>query len=196
LVLADLPVSGLSREAWETWPHPTDLVSLYPLPSTDLFQYAASIAPGAEPRLGLADLQATLEDRTGRTNIRLHEPQWTSVWRANIRLVDHYRIGSVFLAGDAAPIHSPAGGQGMNTGIQDAHNLAWKFAAVVNEVPRSPCSTVRGRAPTRRRPRTGPLQCATGHVHPDPCRPGAAGREHHPGRRRTPRVGAGPRRPA
>ncbi|WP_410567187.1 FAD-dependent oxidoreductase [Amycolatopsis sp. cmx-4-61] len=133
MVLADLPVSGLSRAAWETWRHPAGVMSLCPLPSTEVFQYAATLAPGAEARLSLADLQATLEERTGRADIRLHEPEWTSVWRANIRLVEHYRVGNAFLAGDAAHIHSPAGGQGMNTGIQDAHNLAWKFAAVVND---------------------------------------------------------------
>lgn len=135
MVIADLPVTGLGRDAWETWRHPSGMMSLCPLPSTDLFQYAATVAPGAEPRLGLADLQATFEERTGRTDIRLHEPEWASVWRANVRLADRYRVGNVFLAGDAAHIHSPAGGQGMNTGIQDAHNLAWKLAAVVNGAP-------------------------------------------------------------
>ncbi len=133
VVVADLPVTGLGRDAWEMWRHPTGVVSLCPLPSTELFQYAATVAPGAEPKVGLPDLQATLEERTGRRDIRLHEPEWTSVWRANIRLADRYRVGGVFLAGDAAHVHSPAGGQGMNTGIQDAHNLAWKIAAVVND---------------------------------------------------------------
>jgi hypothetical protein len=75
-------------------------------------------------------MQAILDRRSGRTDIRLHEPEWSSLWRANIRLVDRYREGCVFLAGDAAHIHSPAGGQGMNTGIGDAHNLGWKLAAV------------------------------------------------------------------
>ena len=46
-------------------------------------------------------------------------------------MVDRYRAGRVFLAGDAAHVHSPAGGQGMNTGIQDAHNLGWKLASVI-----------------------------------------------------------------
>jgi hypothetical protein len=77
-------------------------------------------------------MRAILERRTGRTDIRLHEPEWSSLWRANIRLVDRYREGNVFLAGDAAHIHSPAGGQGMNTGIQDTHNLGWKLAAVAD----------------------------------------------------------------
>jgi hypothetical protein len=76
-------------------------------------------------------MQAILERRTSRTDIRLHEPQWSSLWRANIRLAGRYHEGHVFLAGDAAHIHSPAGGRGMNTGIQHAHNLGWKLAAVV-----------------------------------------------------------------
>ncbi|WP_276616812.1 FAD-dependent monooxygenase [Streptomyces sp. DASNCL29] len=51
---------------------------------------------------------------------------------ANVRMVDRYRVGRVFLAGDAAHIHSPAGGQGMNTGVQDAVNIGWKLAAVLH----------------------------------------------------------------
>jgi hypothetical protein len=77
-------------------------------------------------------MQTILECRSGRRDIRLHELGWSSLWRANVRLVDRYRERRVFLAGDAAHIHSPAGGQGMNTGIQDARNLGWKFAAVAN----------------------------------------------------------------
>src|ERR1700735_5094648 len=49
----------------------------------------------------------------------------------NIRMVDRYRVGRIFLAGDAAHVHSPVGGQGMNTGIQDAYNLGWKLSAVL-----------------------------------------------------------------
>ncbi len=75
-------------------------------------------------------MQAILERRSGRIDIRLEKPEWSSLWRANIRIVDRYREGRVMLAGDAAHIHSPAGGQGMNTGIQDAHNLGWNAAAV------------------------------------------------------------------
>jgi 2-polyprenyl-6-methoxyphenol hydroxylase-like FAD-dependent oxidoreductase len=130
MIIADLAVDGLDRDAWHMWRHDEGLVSLCPLPSTNDFQYAAGIAPGQDPALSLANMQAILERRTGRTDIRLHEPHWSSLWRANIRLVDRYREGRVFLAGDAAHIHSPAGGQGMNTGIQDAYNLGWKLAWV------------------------------------------------------------------
>jgi hypothetical protein len=58
------------------------------------------------------------------------DPLWLSTFRINERKVSDYRRGRVFLAGDAAHIHSPAGGQGMNTGMQDAINLAWKLAMV------------------------------------------------------------------
>ena len=51
-----------------------------------------------------------------------------STYRVNVRMVERYRVGRVFLAGDAAHVHPPAGGQGMNTGIQDAYNLGWKLA--------------------------------------------------------------------
>jgi 2-polyprenyl-6-methoxyphenol hydroxylase-like FAD-dependent oxidoreductase len=130
MIVADVTVDGLDRDAWHMWRHAEGAVNLCPLPSTEVFQYQASIAPGQDPELSRANMQSILERRTGRTDIRLHEPQWSTLWRANIRLVDHYRSGRVFLAGDAAHIHSPAGGQGMNTGIQDAHNLGWKLAAV------------------------------------------------------------------
>jgi 2-polyprenyl-6-methoxyphenol hydroxylase-like FAD-dependent oxidoreductase len=132
MIVADVEADGLDRGAWHIWRHAEGFFSLCPLPSTNAFQYQASIAPGQESELSLANMQAILERRSGRTDIRLHEPQWSSLWRANIRLVDRYRAGRVFLAGDAAHIHSPAGGQGMNTGIQDAHNLGWKLAAVAN----------------------------------------------------------------
>ena len=135
MLVADVELDGLDRDAWHLWQHPEGLFSLCPLPSTDVFQYQALIAPGSDPDLSLAHLQAILDRRTGRTDIRLHEPEWSSLWRANIRLADRYRDGQVFLAGDAAHIHSPAGGQGMNTGIQDSHNLGWKLAAVAQGAP-------------------------------------------------------------
>lgn len=131
MIVADARVDGLARDAWHIWRHEEGLVSLCPLPSTDTFQYGASIAPGQPADLSLRNLQAILERRLERSDIRLHPPEWSSLWRANIRLANRYREGRVFLAGDAAHIHSPAGGQGMNTGIQDAYNLGWKLAAVV-----------------------------------------------------------------
>ena len=135
MIVADVDVEGLGRDAWQMWRHQDGFISLCPLPSTDVFQYQAGIAPGQDPQLSLANLQTILEQRTGRADLHLHEPTWSSLWRANIRLVERYRQGRVLLAGDAAHVHSPAGGQGMNTGIQDAHNLGWKLAAVLRGAP-------------------------------------------------------------
>ncbi len=75
----------------------------------------------------LADMQV-FADRRGPGNIRLHDPVWLAWFTIHQRSVPKYRVGRVFLAGDAAHIHSPIGGQGMNTGMQDAFNLAWKLA--------------------------------------------------------------------
>ncbi|MFE5595876.1 FAD-dependent monooxygenase [Streptomyces sp. NPDC056549] len=79
---------------------------------------------------GLADLQAVV-DRLAPRPARLSGLRWSSVFRISHRIVDRYGRGRVFVAGDAAHIHPPTGAQGMNTGVQDACNLAWKLALVV-----------------------------------------------------------------
>ena len=77
-----------------------------------------------------ADLQPVIE-RT--TDIRVDQLGWFSSYRVSHRVADHFRVGQAFLLGDAAHVHSPLGGQGMNTGIADAVNLAWKLAAVLQD---------------------------------------------------------------
>ena len=131
MIVADVAVTGMERDAWTVWRHEEGMVSLCPLPSTELFQFQAAAGPGTDTELSLDNMQAILQRRTGGSDIRLQAVEWSSLWRANIRLADRYRQGCVFIAGDAAHIHSPAGGQGMNTGIQDAVNLGWKLAAVL-----------------------------------------------------------------
>lgn len=70
--------------------------------------------------------------RIAGTDYGMSEPRWTSRFLSERRQARTYRVGNAFLAGDAAHVHSPLGGQGMNTGLQDAINLGWKLAAAVN----------------------------------------------------------------
>ena len=78
----------------------------------------------------LHHIQAVL-DRLSPQPVVARKLRWSSVFRISHRIVDAYSSGRVFVAGDAAHIHPPTGAQGMNTGIQDAHNLAWKLALAV-----------------------------------------------------------------
>ncbi|MFF6837051.1 FAD-dependent monooxygenase [Streptomyces sp. NPDC012438] len=89
---------------------------------------AHGVQAGRAP--GLSDLQAVV-DRLAPRPARLSRLRWASVFRISHRIVDRYGEGRVLVAGDAAHIHPPTGAQGMNTGVQDACNLAWKLALVV-----------------------------------------------------------------
>ncbi|HEX4147573.1 MAG TPA: FAD-dependent monooxygenase, partial [Pirellulales bacterium] len=79
------------------------------------------------PPVTLALLQQLCSQR-GPSNLRPHDPTWLSMFQISSRIVERFRVGRVFVLGDAAHIHSPAGGQGMNTGMQEAFNLGWKLA--------------------------------------------------------------------
>ncbi|MGC0380382.1 rifampin monooxygenase [Streptomyces sp. SAI-129] len=95
---------------------------------------AAGVGDRAEPPT-LDDFKRQLRAVAG-TDFGVHSPRWLSRFGDATRLAEHYRVGRVLLAGDAAHIHPPTGGQGLNLGLQDAFNLGWKLAA-----------RIRGRAP-------------------------------------------------
>ncbi|MER8067363.1 FAD-dependent oxidoreductase [Streptomyces sp. NPDC094034] len=86
------------------------------------------------PDTAPADLDEVREaaQRALGSDYGMHSPRWISRFHSDERQAPHYRVGRVFLAGDAAHVHSPAGGMGMNTGLQDAANLSWKLSAVLD----------------------------------------------------------------
>ncbi|MGQ1646733.1 FAD-dependent monooxygenase [Acinetobacter baumannii] len=106
-------------------------IAACPLPNSDLFQWMIRLAPEEHPELELDAINARIQKRIGNLKVVLHHVQWKSVFRPNIRMAEKYRSGRVFLVGDAGHVHTPAGAQGLNTGIQDSYNLGWKIAQVL-----------------------------------------------------------------
>ncbi|MEV0428252.1 FAD-dependent monooxygenase [Micromonospora sp. NPDC050495] len=130
-VLADLEVDGVEPGAAHAFLAGRGLLFLFPLGSPASWRMVAmrpanDATPPTAP-VRLAELQALADAYAGGA-LRLHDPVWATNFRLHHRAATAYRAGPVFLAGDAAHIHSPAGAQGMNTGIQDAVNLGWKLA--------------------------------------------------------------------
>ncbi len=136
-IVADLRLDGLERDAWHRWTNsgPEKQIALCPLMGTDLFQLQAPLPVDVEPDLSPEGLQTMIRERTGRYDIIIRDITWSSAYRGNARLADRYVIGRVILAGDAAHIHPPTGGQGLNTSVQDAWNLGWKLANVLTGGP-------------------------------------------------------------
>ncbi len=96
------------------------------------YRILGSLTPqmAAKATLDVADVQIALDQHSG-IRATVSDARWVSIYRLHHRMAERFRVGNVFLAGDAAHVHSPVGGQGMNTGIQDAYNLAWKLALVI-----------------------------------------------------------------
>jgi 2-polyprenyl-6-methoxyphenol hydroxylase-like FAD-dependent oxidoreductase len=127
MLVADVEIEGLDRDDWHLWPVFTGgLIGLCPLPGTSLFQLTARAKTVA------GRIEAAVRRVTGH---RVERVAWSSIYQPAVRMVDRYRVGRVFLAGDAAHMHPPAGGQGLNTGVQDAYNLGWKLAHVARGGP-------------------------------------------------------------
>ena len=122
-----------------------DLLVCIPLPGRGRYRMSMLVPDelSAAPTAGVAHgfegdrkpelhhIQAVL-DRLSPEPTTARNLRWASVFRISHRIVDSYGRGRVFVAGDAAHIHPPTGAQGMNTGIQDAHNLAWKLALAID----------------------------------------------------------------
>jgi 2-polyprenyl-6-methoxyphenol hydroxylase-like FAD-dependent oxidoreductase len=135
-MLADIHMSGYpypDSEASVHW-HRDGVFVIFPISPGRCRIIADLPATAAErpPAPTLEQVQAII-DRRGPAGLKAFDPVWLAGFRINGRKVAEYRWGRVFLSGDAAHVHSPAGGQGMNTGMQDAFNLAWKLALVIHK---------------------------------------------------------------
>jgi 2-polyprenyl-6-methoxyphenol hydroxylase-like FAD-dependent oxidoreductase len=135
-ILANIHLNGVSgAPAINIFWHAQGMLAIFPLQGTryrmiaDVGESSGSIGEGNRPTPTIEEVQRILDVR-GPGGIQAGDPIWLSAFSINERKVSDYRSDRVFLAGDAAHVHSPAGGQGMNTGMQDAYNLTWKLALV------------------------------------------------------------------
>lgn len=138
-MLADVHMTGYPRSDRSMsiyWHHDGVLIILPITPGRYRLIVDVPRSPGDQPRTLSLEQMQSLVDQRGPAGTRLFDPVWLSGFRINERKVADYQQGRIFLAGDAAHIHSPAGGQGMNTGMQDAFNLAWKLALVFRQACR------------------------------------------------------------
>ncbi len=133
-VLGDVEIDGLPADGTSfAWFDDDRYLAADPLDGSGTWQVQASVRPdpaGTVEHASLELFQRLFAER-GSPGVRLRNATWLSDFSPRVAIVDRYRAGRVLLAGDAAHVHSPAGGQGMNTGIQDAYNLGWKLDAVL-----------------------------------------------------------------
>jgi 2-polyprenyl-6-methoxyphenol hydroxylase-like FAD-dependent oxidoreductase len=130
-LIADIRVDGpVPADELSIFFHADGPLIFFPMPG-DRFRVLADLGRGADtrPEPTLDFVQHLMRERSGLA-LTASDPAWLTSFRISERMVGAYRHGRIFLAGDAAHIHSPVGGQGMNTGMQDAFNLAWKLAMV------------------------------------------------------------------
>ncbi|MFG3363947.1 FAD-dependent oxidoreductase [Streptomyces sp. NPDC048156] len=136
MLVADVRISGLDRDNWHVFPAregSDGFLAICPLAGTEDFQVSAQFPEAAVPGLSLDDIRKVVAARSHLAPEDVTEVRWASDFRPRAALADRFRAGRVLLAGDAAHVHSPAGGQGLNTSVQDAYNLGWKLGAVLRD---------------------------------------------------------------
>jgi 2-polyprenyl-6-methoxyphenol hydroxylase-like FAD-dependent oxidoreductase len=136
MLVADVRITGLDRDHWHLFPPRAEgegFLAICPLAGTDLFQLVAGFPQGTSVDLTRDGIGEVVAARSHLAAKDVTEVRWASDFRPRAALADRFRAGRVFLAGDAAHIHSPAGGQGLNTSVQDAYNLGWKLGAVLRD---------------------------------------------------------------
>ncbi|MEU5870399.1 FAD-dependent monooxygenase [Glycomyces sp. NPDC047369] len=139
MLFGNLTVDGLDDSVAHLWAAgPGGMLTLAPMPKSGRWFFTAPLpAEGGGEPVSVEAFADIFAERVGLPGVAFRDPVYLSVYQVNLRMVDRYRAGRVLLAGDAAHVHPPAGGQGMNTGVQDAYNLGWKLARVVRGAPES-----------------------------------------------------------
>ncbi|MGW1215506.1 FAD-dependent monooxygenase [Streptomyces sp. NPDC002499] len=134
MLVADVRIAGLGRDHWHVFPPHGDgegFLAICPLAGTEDFQVVAQFPEGTAVDTSLDGVRKVVAARSHLAPEDVTELRWSSNFQPRAALADRFRAGRVFLAGDAAHVHSPAGGQGLNTSVQDAYNLGWKLGAVL-----------------------------------------------------------------
>ncbi len=132
MITADVVIPELEPTHWHMWDQAEGgALWLGPLAGMKhAFQLYAKFEREI-PDLTLESLRALVKQRTGRPELNVTELYFASPFGSRSGMAQRFRVGRVFLAGDAAHVHPPAGGQGMNTSVQDAYNLGWKLGQVL-----------------------------------------------------------------
>ena len=137
--MADVHMQGsLSHDENHVWLHENGSLAALPLPAQGTWRLFVEVTrqDSTQESIELDDIRRFMAERAPDMDATIvGDPIWLSPFRINCRMVDRMRDQRVFLAGDAAHIHSPTGGQGITTGMQDAVNLAWKLARVGRGAP-------------------------------------------------------------
>lgn len=135
-LLGDVAADGLDHEYgywFATKDNPMAGIAMTPLAGGDQFQFGAPLNSNIADT-SIEGLQELVDRYAGPGTAKLRDLTWSTLWRPNVRLAKRFRVGRVFIAGDAAHVHPPTGGQGLNTGVQDGYNLGWKLADGHEEV--------------------------------------------------------------
>jgi len=176
ILVADTRITGLDRDNWHIFPPRGDegFLAICPLAGTEDFQVVAQLLDDSAPDLSLDGVRKIVAARSHISPEDVTEVRWASDFRPRAALADRFQQGRVFLAGDAAHVHSPAGGQGLNTSVQDAYNLGWKLGAVLRgAAPASLLDTYE----EERRPNAAEMLGLSTKVHRGEARRGEATRQ-------------------
>ncbi|KAH9840296.1 monooxygenase [Rhodofomes roseus] len=132
MVIGDIEMKGLDNKYWHYWGDMSTIMVMLRATEDDgiYFLFIGGHIDHAKVVAERAELERVIRIGTGRTDIQLGKVRYVAQYRPHVRMAVNFGKGRVLIAGDAAHIHSPFGGQGLNSGVQDAVNLAWKLSLV------------------------------------------------------------------